>query len=179
MVSSMKYIRIIRCVLCAGLVFVGVSGVAVAVVAGSPVTVNRCDPIQGTVRRPPGFVRGFYPAGRRYVWRDVYGSRFRQWPFPVSTTAPTLNIEYTNVTGDPIHTIEFGLVARGSLIYQVRDVGYFSQGAAIRHSFGLNPNVFPIGTGLAQCVPLRVTWHNGKTWTNPHLPRLERSLLYE
>lgn len=176
MFSSMNRIRIILCVLFAGVMFAFASEAATAVMAGAPVTVSRCDPIPGTVRRPRGFVRGFYPAGRPYFWRDVYGFRYRQWPFPTSTTAPTLNIEYSNVTSDPIHTIEFGLVSRGSLIAQVRDVGYFSQGAEIRHSFGLNPNVFPIGTGLPQCVPLRVTWHNGKTWTNPHLPRLERSL---
>jgi hypothetical protein len=52
-------------------------------------------------------------------------------------------------------------VARGQLIAEVRDVGRFSQGASIKHGFGLDPNVFPTGSALHQCVPLRVTYHNG------------------
>ena len=56
--------------------------------------------------------------------------------------------------------IEFGLVARGTLIAEVRDVGKFSPNIEIKHSFGLSPNVFPIGTGLPQCVALRVTYAN-------------------
>ena len=142
-----------------------------------PVRVNHCEPVQGTTTVSGGYVPGYYPPAGPYYWRDPYGYRYRQYAAPtVATSAPELKIDFVNVTPDPLKEVEFGLVARGHLIAEVRDVGTFSQGAEIKHSFGLNPNVFPIGTGLPECVPLRATYHNGTTWTNPHLPALRKSL---
>jgi len=69
-----------------------------------------------------------------------------------------------------MHTIEFGLVANGVLRAEVRDVGTFSPGAEIKHSFGISANVFPIQTGLPQCIPLRITFADGSKWRNPALP---------
>jgi hypothetical protein len=156
------------------------SGVApaLAVTSASPVRVNRCDPVQGQTVVSGGYTPGYYPAGGPYYWRDPYGYRYRQYAMPptVHTTGSELKIEYVNTTQTPIKEIEFGLVARGSLIAEVRDVGTFSPGAEIKHSFGLNPNVFPIGSGLPQCVPLRITSESGSVWTNPHLPALRKSL---
>ena len=67
--------------------------------------------------------------------------------------------------------IEFGLVANGRLVAEVRDVGTFSPGAEIKHQFGLNPNVFPLQTALSRCVPLRIIFADGTTWKNGHLPK--------
>ena len=138
-----------------------------------PIHVSKCAPEQGAVAVAPGFVRGYYPAGP-YYWRDVYGYRYLQPA--MSTSSPTLKIDYRNVTSKPISEIQFGLVARGDLIAEVRDVGTFSPNIEIRHEFGLNPNVFPIGTGLPRCVPLHVQFADGTTWRSPHLPALRRSL---
>lgn len=174
MMSMPNRLRTIAGLLCVA-AFAITLGTASAVTTGSPVKVSKCEPLEGTVSAPAGFYPGYYPAAGPYYWRDVYGYRYSQFAAP-TVSQPTLSIDYVNHTEHPIHTIEFGLVARGSLIAEVRDVGTFSQGVEIKHSFGLNPNVFPIGTGLPQCVPLRVTWHNGHTWVNPHLPRLQKSL---
>ncbi len=72
--------------------------------------------------------------------------------------------------------IEFGLVANGRLVAEVRDVGTFSPGAEIKHKFGLNPNVFPLQTSFAKCVPLHIKFADGTKWRNPNLPALQRSI---
>lgn len=151
---------------------------AASTAAGTaPVRVNHCEPIEGTTMVSGGYVPGYYPGAGPYYWRDPYGYRYHQFATPtVTSTAPELKIDFVNVTPDPLKEVEFGLVARGHLIAEVRDVGTFSQGVEIKHKFGLNPNVFPIGTGLPQCVPMRATYHNGTVWTSPHLPALQRSL---
>jgi hypothetical protein len=126
-----------------------------------------------------GFTPAYYPARGPYYWRDPYGYRYHQYAYgsrTVHTTDPKLNIEFANVTAEPIREIEFGLVAKGRLIAEVRDVGTFSQGAVIKHGFALDPNVFPTGTAMHRCVPLRVTYQSGSVWTNPHLPKLNRSM---
>lgn len=151
---------------------------AVAVTSASPVRVNACEPAQGRTTVSGGYVPGYYPRSGAYYWRDPYGYRYRQYAMPVTThtTAPELKIAYVNTSATPLKEVEFGLVAKGNLVAEVRDVGTFSPGVEIKHSFGLNPNVFPIGTGLAQCVPLRATAHDGTVWTNPHLPALRKSI---
>jgi len=136
-----------------------------------PINVSRCDPESGAA--PPGFVSAYYPPGPFY-YRDVYGYRYYQRA--VVAPNPTLSIDYTNVSSRSATSVEFGLVARGDLVAEVKDVGTFTPNAEIKHRFGLNPNVFPLGTGLSRCVPLRVTFANGTRWMNPHLPALRRSL---
>lgn len=135
-----------------------------------PVHVTNCDPeLNPTVRYPPAF----YPAYPFY-WRDVYGYSYYQ-PHLASVN-PTLNIGYTNVTNKVMSQIEFGLIANGNLVAEVRDVGTFSPAALIQHSFGLSPNVFPLQTGLPRCVPLRIKYADGTAWQNPRLPALRRSI---
>lgn len=136
-----------------------------------PVHVAACDPQPPSVV-VPGYVHGFYPVGP-YYWHDVYGYRFLEPPI---TNNPTLSIDYFNVSPKVATEVEFGLVARGHLVAEVRDVGTFSPNAEIKHTFGLNPNVFPLGTGLAACVPLRVTFADATTWINPHLPAFRSSI---
>ena len=141
--------------------------------ARSPIKVNRCDPMLNVTTYPVGFVPGYYPYGAPYFWTDIYGYRYAQ--ARVSRNA-FLAIDYFNRSAVPISSIEFGLVANGRLVAEVRDVGTFSPGAEIKHEFGLSPNVFPIQTALAKCVPLRVTFQDGTRWKNPRLPSLARSI---
>jgi hypothetical protein len=149
------------------------SGPASALTTASPypIHVTNCDPqLNESVA---GFAPGFYP-GSPYYWRDVYGYRYYQPPYVTSN--PQLAIEYTNVTDKVIARIQFGLVANGHLVAEVRDVGTFSPNAEIKHSFGISRNVFPLQTGLPRCVALHVTYADGTVWRNPHLPALRRSL---
>jgi len=143
-----------------------------------PIRVERCDPRSGfaTADYPVGYARGYYPGGPFY-WVDPYGFRYYQ-PRLVApaATAPTLGINYVNTASQTAKAIDFGLVARGHLIAEVRDVGTFTTGAPIQHEFGLSRNVFPIGTALPRCVPLLVEFQNGSVWKNPNRPRAAESL---
>lgn len=143
---------------------------------GSIVKVNRCDAQENLRTASYGnYVSGYYPAHGRYTWNDPYGRRYYQAPIPTSTTSsPELAIDFVNTASKPIKDIDFALVAKGYVVAEVRDVGTFSPGTEIKHRFGLNPNVFPLGTGLAQCVPLRASFADGTAWTSPHLPQLKR-----
>jgi len=141
--------------------------------AHSPIMVNKCDPMLKTTTYPVGYVPGYYPYGGPYFWNDIYGYRYTQ--ARLSRDA-FLAVDYVNRSSVPISSIEFGLVANGRLVAEVRDVGTFSPGAEIKHEFGLSPNVFPLQTGLPKCVPLRVVFQDGTHWKNPRLPALERSI---
>ncbi|HEV8022576.1 MAG TPA: hypothetical protein VGP41_14975 [Candidatus Lustribacter sp.] len=144
----------------------------------SVVRVNRCDPQlqQPAVAGPyVGFAPGYYPGrGPYYRWNDVYGYRYNQ--AAMLPANGTLYLDYVNVTHKEMTTIEFGLIANGHLVAEVRDVGKFSPNIEIKHEFGLSPNVFPIQTGLPQCPALRITFADGTKWVNPRLPRLEHKL---
>ena len=136
-----------------------------------PIKVQACNPSSGAP--PPGYINAYYPAGV-FWWQDVYG--YRYYEPRLTAPNPTLSIDYMNTWPKPASSVEFGLVARGDLVAEVKDVGTFSQGAEIKHNFGLNRNVFPLGTGLARCVPLRVTFADGTKWRNPRLPALRRTI---
>jgi hypothetical protein len=138
------------------------------------VRVTQCDP-QRSVAVPAyiGYSPGYYPFAP-YYWTDPYGFQYRQ--FPTMPTSGTLSIDYTNVTGQVMTTVDFGLVAHGQLVAEVRDVGKFSPNAEIKHQFGLSNNVFPLRTALARCIPLHIVYADGTTWTNPRLPKLRREL---
>jgi hypothetical protein len=137
----------------------------------NPIKVNSCNP-QRNVGVATGFAPAYYPVGP-YFWPDVYGFNYYQYPVQGN---PTLGIDYVNETPITMKEIEFGLIARGELVAEVRDVGTFSTGAEIKHEFGISPNVFPLSTGLAQCVPLKITFADGSKWKNPHLPTLRRQI---
>ncbi len=139
-------------------------------VTGPPIHVSTCDP---QLNAAPMYGPAFYPANPWY-WRDVYGYRYYQPP--IANATASLGIDYTNITNAVMKQIEFGLVANGRLVAEVRDVGTFSPGAEIKHSFGLSPNVFPLQTALPHCVPLRIEFADGTEWKNPHLPALRRSM---
>ena len=140
-----------------------------------PLNVTGCNPQHGTYMAT-GFTPAYYPVGAPYWgWPAVYGPAYTYYQYPVQGNA-TLGIDYSNNTDIVMKKIEFGLVAKGNLVAEVQDVGTFSPGAEIKHEFGISRNVFPLGTGLAQCVPLKITFADGTHWTNPHLPALRRNL---
>lgn len=143
--------------------------------AAALVKVTACNPALNVSRGPAyvGYAPGYW--GGPY-WSDIYGARY--YRAPMSTTSPQLHIDYVNVSPKTMHSIEFGLVANGILKAEVRDVGTFSNGAEIKHTFGLSPNVFPIGTGLPQCVPLRINFADGSKWRNPTLPPKNDRIYY-
>jgi hypothetical protein len=139
------------------------------------IDVKTCHASRSVTTTPTyGYLPGYYPRSR-YFWDDVYGFPYYQRPLTVNESG-SLQIDYVNVTPSVMRTIDFGLVANGRLVAEVRDVGTFSPGVEIKHTFGLDPNVFPLGTALPQCVPLRITYHDQATWVNPHLPALQRGL---
>lgn len=141
-----------------------------------PVKVSLCDPRQNPVAYGPAWGPGYYPAGP-YYWNDVYG--YRYWQPAYVQNSPTLGIDFTNQTSKTMKQIEFGLIANGNLVAEVKDVGTFSPGVEIKHEFGLSPNVFPLQTGLPRCVPLRITFTDGTKWRNPRLPGQPRRQMYE
>ncbi|MBC5799247.1 MAG: hypothetical protein GIX03_11020 [Candidatus Eremiobacteraeota bacterium] len=161
----------------ASMLFLMQSG-ALALSHHNPIRVEKCDPRAGfrAAVYPAGYVRGYYP-GYPYYWVDPYGFRYYQ-PAPIAPApaAPTLGIDYVNTSPQTAKAVDFGLIARGHVIAEVRDVGTFTTGARIQHEFGLSPNAFPIGTGLPQCVPLLVEYQDGKVWKNPRRPRAAESL---
>jgi hypothetical protein len=147
---------------------------APALPGASLLRVSTCNP---QLSAPPvygGFSPGFYPGGfygRPYYWNDPYG--FNYYQAPITAASATLQIDYTNIGTLTMKEIQFGLVARGHLVAEVRDVGKFSPHAEIKHSFGISRNVFPLQTAIVNCVPLHIVFDNGTQWTNPRLPQIE------
>lgn len=158
---------------------VGMS-MAAHVTTPHPIAVNACNPQRNVTYNYAGYTPGFYPGtvygGYRgyWGWPSVYGPMYYQPPS--SSENPELGIDYKNVTNVVMKQIEFGLIVRGALVAEVKDVGTFSPGAEIRHKFGLSPNVFPIQTSYAKCVPLKITFEDGSHWKNPHLPAYRASM---
>jgi hypothetical protein len=148
-----------------------------AVITGSMLfTISRCDPQSGAAMAAPmysGFTPGFYPGGA-YYWNDAYGVRYQQAALAGAKGA--LYLDYTNISPKVMKTIEFGLIANGRLVAEVRDVGTFSPHAEIKHSFGLSPNVFPLQTGLPRCLPLRIAYADGTHWVSPRLPAMQHKI---
>jgi hypothetical protein len=147
---------------------------AAQVTTAHPVRVSNCSPQRNVRYTWTGYTPGFYPAYPGYWgWPSVYGPMYYQAPVAGD---PTLGIDYANATNQVMKEIEFGLIVRGSLVAEVKDVGTFSPGAEIKHKFGLNPNVFPLQTSYAKCVPLKIRFEDGSKWKNPHLPAYRASM---
>ncbi|MGC2128840.1 MAG: hypothetical protein WA629_01980 [Candidatus Aquilonibacter sp.] len=141
--------------------------------------VSRCDAKQNLSASYPayaGYVPGFYPYARPYYWGDPYGYGFYQPP--ITTSSPTMYVDFTNITNKVMKTVVWGLVANGRLVAEAKDVGTFSPGAEIKHKYGISENVFPLQTGLPQCIALAVTFEDGTHIRNPNLPN-ERRQMYE
>lgn len=155
--------------------FPAIAGAVAAVnIPPHPIHVSRCHP-ERNIYQGGGYAPAYYPyrAGPYWGWPSAYGPMYYSYPVEGH---PTLSIDYVNVTSDVMKQIEFGLVVHGTMIAEVKDVGTFSPGAEIKHEFGVSSNIFPIQTSYAQCVPLKITFENGTTWHNPHLPALRASI---
>ena len=110
--------------------------------------------------------RGAYSHNETYF--DQYGNIFNR----VAPGRPsTLEIHYVNINALTASEIDFGLVARNVLVAQVTDAGTFSPGILIDHEFDIPHEVFPLGTGLPQCVVLKVKYNDGSVWNNPKPPQ--------
>lgn len=139
-----------------------------------PIRVNGCNP-QKNNYMATGYTGAYYGGvGPYWGWPSVYPG-YSYYSYPVEGN-PTLGIDYVNETTVVMKDIEFGLIAHGNLVAEVRDVGTFSPGAEIKHEFGISHNVFPIGTSMTECVPLRITFADGTKWKNPHLPALNKKI---
>ena len=138
-----------------------------------PIAVMHCQPWPPGFSVSPAFVSGYYPQAGNFKWRDVYGSTYHQPPLVVP--GPSLTVHFENVSAMALSEIEWGLVRKGKLIAEARDVGAFAPGGEIRRRYGLNPAVFPIDA-IPHCIALHAMWKNGTTWTNPNLPPKEKAL---
>jgi hypothetical protein len=152
--------------LAAGLVAMPAAG------AKSQIKVTNCVPSRN-VMVSGGWTPAYYPAGP-YYWPSVYGYRYYQPR--MATSNPALGIDYVNTSDKVMKQIEFGLIANGRLVAEVKDVGTFSPGAEIKHQFGVSPNIFPLQTSLVKCMPLKITYADGTKWQSHHLPALKHKL---
>ena len=140
-----------------------------------PIRINNCNPSHNNYMAT-GYAPAYYPVGvgPNWGWPAVYPG-YTYYQYPVQGN-PTLGIDYVNETTVTMTNIEFGLIAHGNLVAEVRDVGTFSPGVEIKHEFGLNRNVFPLRTAMTECVPLKITFSDGTKWRNPNLPRLNKGI---
>jgi hypothetical protein len=136
--------------------------------------VSRCDAQRNVSTSYAAYSPGFYPYARPWYWGDPYGYGFYQPP--ITTSSPTMYVDFTNITHKVMKTVVWGLVANGRLVAEAKDVGTFSPGAEIKHKYGISENVFPLQTGLPQCVALSVTFEDGTHARNPNLPAVRREL---
>lgn len=123
---------------------------------GSNVLVTECDAHQHTV-------------AQAHPWIDPYG----YWHYGLSDFPyydGFLAISYENRAPLAASEIDFGLVARGSLVAVAKDVGTFAPGAAIDHEFVVGGSIFPLGTALPYCAVMRVKYADGSEWINPTPP---------
>ena len=101
---------------------------------------------------------------REQAWTDMFGAAEAQPAMP-----PNLVIDFQNVSAKPVKSIEWGLVRDGSVIAMARDTGMFDPNATIMHAYAIPYGVLHDNTS-GTCVPLRVIYADGSTWTNPNMP---------
>jgi hypothetical protein len=123
--------------------------------AGSKIDVTQCYPHRHT-------------AGQAHPWIDPYGVMRSPDDFPYYDGF--LAISYKNEASVAATEVDFGLVARGSLIAVAKDAGTFSPDVMIDHEFVVSREIFPIGTAFPYCSVLRVKYADGSTWHNPNPP---------
>jgi hypothetical protein len=122
---------------------------------GSHITILKCYPHQ-------------HGPGASHPWIDPYGHQHSSGVFP--SDEGFLGIDYQNGAKTPAAEIDFGLVARDSLVATAKDIGTFSPGIPIDHEFIISREVFPLGTAFPYCAVLRVKYRDGSEWRNPNPP---------
>ena len=126
---------------------------------GSQISVTECNPH----RHQPG-------SRTSHPWIDPYGvlhSNVNSFP----DAEGFLAISYANQSSKQATEVDFGLVARGSLIAVVNDSGTFSPNVSIVHEFSISPEIFPIGMSVPYCAVMRVKYADGTEWHNPNPPQ--------
>jgi hypothetical protein len=136
--------------------------------------INRCDARANVNTSFRGFSPGFYPVGRPWFWTDPWGVGFYQPP--VTSSNPTMYVDFVNITKHVMTTIVWGLVANGRLVAEARDIGTFSPGVEIKKQYGISINAFPLQTALPQCIALDVRFQDGTRARNPNLPPRHASI---
>jgi hypothetical protein len=121
---------------------------------GSKIVVAACDPHVHTV-------------AQAHPWIDPYGV-YHTTMFPACDAF--LGITYKNVASVAATEVDFGLVARGSLVAVAKDVGSFAPDVSIDHEFVISREVFPLGTSFPYCAVMRVKYADGSVWNNPNPP---------
>jgi len=101
----------------------------------------------------------FTPGQPAATFYGYWGRPIQQFP-----ESPTLLIKYANTSPKTATQIQFGLAVYGRLVGEVRDVGTFTTGAEIKHTFALDPNTTTLGSGLYTCIPLVVHYQDGSVW---------------
>lgn len=124
---------------------------------GSRITVNECNPHR-------------HMSGTGHPWIDPYGVWHSVSDFPYTEGFLAIGYRNDNKSADATE-VDFGLVARGTLIAVTKDVGSFAPGVTINHEFSVSPEIFPIGTALPYCAVLRVKYADGSEWHNPNPPQ--------
>jgi hypothetical protein len=140
-------------------------------------TISKCDAQENVTTSGGGYYGGFYPGfypGGPYYWRDPYGVGYYQPP--MTSSSPTMYVDFTNITHKTMTGIVWGLIANGHLVAEAKDVGKFSPGVEIKKKYAISNNVFPLQTGLPQCVALGVKWADGTKTLNPNLPERVRRM---
>ncbi|MBV8172383.1 MAG: hypothetical protein JO219_10690 [Candidatus Eremiobacteraeota bacterium] len=113
-----------------------------------------------------GYVSGYTP-GAPYYFNDPLGTSYYQ---PPTSSSSQLYIDFVNVTSKEMKVIEFGAEVRGVLVAEARDQGRFSPNADIKRKYGVNPNIVPRQGVSLSCVPLKIEFADGTTWTRPSMP---------
>jgi hypothetical protein len=104
-----------------------------------------------------------------HPWIDPYGYWHNNPAYFPSWDA-FLGIVYKNQSSLDATEVDFGLVARGSLIAVAKDVGRFSPGVTIDHEFVVSREIFPLNA-VPYCTVLRVRYADGSAWRNPTPPQ--------
>ncbi len=125
---------------------------------GSQIAVTSCDAHRHDISQRHGWIDPYgiyHPAAMDFPYEDAF-----------------LAITYKNTAQVAATEIDFGLVARSSLVAVAKDVGTFSTGAVIDHEFSISRQVLPLGTAFPYCAVLRVKYADGRVWTNPNPPEI-------
>ncbi|MBV8222541.1 MAG: hypothetical protein JO293_04225 [Candidatus Eremiobacteraeota bacterium] len=154
----------------------GALGLATAASANSanPIKVGRCD-LEVRGGRPGGYssTTGFvgytsgYTPGAPYWFNDPMGHAYYQ---PSTSGSANLFIDFTNVSGKEMKIIEWGADVRGVLVAEARDAGKFSPNAEIKRKYGVEPNIVPREGVKLTCVPLKIEYADGTTWSDKDMP---------
>lgn len=98
---------------------------------------------------------------------QTYGGFYRDVNANVNLLPAGVDVSFQNDADAPATDVVFDLVNDGAVVAQFNDVGRFTKGVRIDHSFPLNP--FSTHDRV-EVVPAQASFANGTTWQNPDPP---------